>query len=117
MAPRIDQTIHSLTIRLNGSITPDLTIQYWGQPFSGDIKYSEYKIITDPKAEEYTDRFHTYTPSEISYANELGCDIVKIFPGGLVGGPAFAKSVMAPSPWLKLMPRLKEEGVCSEVEK
>lgn len=44
------------------------------------------------------------TPTEISYANELGCDIVKIFPGGLVGGPAFAKSVMAPSPWLKLMP-------------
>jgi 2-dehydro-3-deoxyphosphogluconate aldolase/(4S)-4-hydroxy-2-oxoglutarate aldolase len=44
------------------------------------------------------------TASEISFANEIGCDIVKIFPGGLVGGPAFAKSVLAPCPWYKLMP-------------
>ena len=44
------------------------------------------------------------TASEISYANEIGCDIVKVFPGGLVGGPAFAKSVLAPCPWYKLMP-------------
>jgi 2-dehydro-3-deoxyphosphogluconate aldolase/(4S)-4-hydroxy-2-oxoglutarate aldolase len=44
------------------------------------------------------------TASEISLANEIGCDIVKIFPGGLVGGPSFAKAVMAPCPWFKLMP-------------
>jgi 2-dehydro-3-deoxyphosphogluconate aldolase/(4S)-4-hydroxy-2-oxoglutarate aldolase len=44
------------------------------------------------------------TASEISFANEIGCDIVKVFPGGLVGGPAFAKSVLAPCPWYKLMP-------------
>ena len=44
------------------------------------------------------------TASEISFANEVGCDIVKLFPGGLVGGPAFVKSVLAPCPWYKLMP-------------
>ena len=44
------------------------------------------------------------TASEISLANEIGCDIVKIFPGGLVGGPSFAKAVLAPCPWYKLMP-------------
>lgn len=44
------------------------------------------------------------TASEISLANEIGCDIVKIFPGGLVGGPSFVKAVMAPCPWYKLMP-------------
>ena len=36
------------------------------------------------------------TVSEISQAEELGVEIVKIFPGGLVGGPEFVKS--APSP-------------------
>ncbi len=49
-----------MSLRINYNITPDLTIQYWGQPFSGDIKFSEYKIITDPKAAEYLNRFHTY---------------------------------------------------------
>lgn len=44
------------------------------------------------------------TPSEISYAEELGCEIIKIFPGGLLGGPDFIKSILAPSPWTKFMP-------------
>ncbi len=44
------------------------------------------------------------TASEISQAEELGVEIVKIFPGGLVGGPEFVKSVMAPCPWTRIMP-------------
>jgi 2-dehydro-3-deoxyphosphogluconate aldolase/(4S)-4-hydroxy-2-oxoglutarate aldolase len=42
--------------------------------------------------------------SEISQAEELGVEIVKIFPGGQVGGPAFAKAVRGPMPWTRLMP-------------
>ena len=42
--------------------------------------------------------------SEISDAEELGVEIVKIFPGGLVGGPAFVKSVSGPMPWTLIMP-------------
>jgi 2-dehydro-3-deoxyphosphogluconate aldolase/(4S)-4-hydroxy-2-oxoglutarate aldolase len=42
--------------------------------------------------------------SEISYAQELGCEIVKVFPGGSVGGPDFVKNVLGPMPWTKIMP-------------
>ena len=42
--------------------------------------------------------------SEISAAEELGVEIVKIFPGGLVGGPAFISSIRGPMPWTRLMP-------------
>lgn len=42
--------------------------------------------------------------SEISYAEELGCEIVKMFPGSQVGGPAFVKSVLGPMPWTRIMP-------------
>jgi 2-dehydro-3-deoxyphosphogluconate aldolase/(4S)-4-hydroxy-2-oxoglutarate aldolase len=42
--------------------------------------------------------------SEIGDAQELGCEIVKVFPGGSVGGPEFVKSVMAPMPWTRIMP-------------
>ena len=44
------------------------------------------------------------TLSEISYAEELGAEVVKIFPGTQVGGPAFVKSVRAPHPWTSIMP-------------
>lgn len=44
------------------------------------------------------------TPTEIGQAEELGCEIVKVFPGGLVGGPAFVQAVLAPSPWTSIMP-------------
>ncbi len=42
--------------------------------------------------------------SEISQAEELGCEICKIFPGEEVGGPKFVSSVLAPMPWASLMP-------------
>ena len=44
------------------------------------------------------------TVSEIGQAEELGCEIVKIFPGDSVGGPDFVKAVLGPCPWTKIMP-------------
>ncbi|RME82108.1 MAG: bifunctional 4-hydroxy-2-oxoglutarate aldolase/2-dehydro-3-deoxy-phosphogluconate aldolase, partial [Caldilineae bacterium] len=37
--------------------------------------------------------------SEISAAEELGVEIVKVFPGSQVGGPGFVKAVRGPMPW------------------
>jgi 2-dehydro-3-deoxyphosphogluconate aldolase/(4S)-4-hydroxy-2-oxoglutarate aldolase len=42
--------------------------------------------------------------SEISEAEELGVEIVKVFPGAEVGGPAFVKAVRGPMPWTRIMP-------------
>jgi len=44
------------------------------------------------------------TASEVSYAEELGCEIVKVFPGSTIGGPAFVKSLLGPNPWSRIMP-------------
>lgn len=49
-----------------------------------------------------------YTPgcgsvSEIGFAQEAGCDLVKIFPAGEVGGASFVKNVLAPMPWSMIM--------------
>lgn len=43
------------------------------------------------------------TVTEIVHAMELGCELVKVFPAGTVGGPAFVKNVLAPLPWAMLM--------------
>jgi len=44
------------------------------------------------------------TLSEINRAEELGCEIVKIFPGKEVGGASFVKAITAPCPWTSIMP-------------
>ncbi|ANQ49911.1 bifunctional 4-hydroxy-2-oxoglutarate aldolase/2-dehydro-3-deoxy-phosphogluconate aldolase [Flammeovirga yaeyamensis] len=42
--------------------------------------------------------------TEIQQAEELGCEVVKIFPGQQVGGPDFVKAVKGPFPWSSIMP-------------
>ena len=44
------------------------------------------------------------TASEISYAEELGCEIVKLFPARASGGPGFVKDLLGPMPWSSIMP-------------
>ncbi len=41
--------------------------------------------------------------SEIARAEELGCEIVKLFPGG-VYGPGFVQDIKGPQPWTSIMP-------------
>lgn len=44
------------------------------------------------------------TVTEISTAEEMGVEIVKIFPGETVGGPAFIKAILGPMPWTRILP-------------
>ncbi|MEP2935965.1 MAG: bifunctional 4-hydroxy-2-oxoglutarate aldolase/2-dehydro-3-deoxy-phosphogluconate aldolase [Gilvibacter sp.] len=41
--------------------------------------------------------------TEIAKAEELGCEIVKLFPGGIYG-PDFVKAIKGPCQWTKIMP-------------
>ncbi len=40
--------------------------------------------------------------SEVGAAQEVGCEICKVFPGDVLG-PKFVKGLMAPMPWSRLM--------------
>ncbi len=64
---RLDQKTLGITIRLDVSITPDLSIQYYGQPFISAGKYLDFKRITEPRAANYEDRFHTFAGSEVQF--------------------------------------------------
>lgn len=43
------------------------------------------------------------TLTEIARAEELGCEIVKLFPGDIYG-PQFVKGIKGPCPWTSIMP-------------
>jgi 2-dehydro-3-deoxyphosphogluconate aldolase/(4S)-4-hydroxy-2-oxoglutarate aldolase len=66
-------------------------------------------ILNEDTAKVCNRRKITFMPgcgsvSEISRAEELGVEIVKIFPGSAVGGPGFVKAVRGPCPWTRIMP-------------
>ncbi len=65
----IDRKTLAASIRVNFNLSPDLTIQYWGQPYVASGKYYDHKYITSPLADEYQDRFHVYTSDEIYQTN------------------------------------------------
>ena len=44
-----------------------------------------------------------YTPTEIARAHDCGADVIKVFPAGGLG-PSYIRDVLAPMPYLKLMP-------------
>jgi 2-dehydro-3-deoxyphosphogluconate aldolase/(4S)-4-hydroxy-2-oxoglutarate aldolase len=44
------------------------------------------------------------TAREIAQAEEMGVEIVKLFPCEAAGGPPFVKAILGPSPWTRLMP-------------
>ncbi len=63
----IEQTTVGLTVRLNYSLTPDLCVQLYGQPFVSAGKYSLFKVITEPKTRVWEDRYRIFGEDEIAF--------------------------------------------------
>jgi hypothetical protein len=61
---RIAQKTFDLTIRLNYYVTPDLSIQYYGQPFVSAGRYSDLKRVSDPRASDMEDRCEALDPAD-----------------------------------------------------
>lgn len=61
---RINQKTLRISLRANVYLTPELSIQYWGQPFISAGRYSYFKKIADPLANEYQNRFNNYAENE-----------------------------------------------------
>jgi len=61
--------ITSMDIRINFSITPDLSLQYWGQPFFYTADYSQFAEVVDAGNSIIANQYHVFTDSEITYDN------------------------------------------------
>jgi len=64
---RINQKTLSASLRINYNITPDMSLEYWGQPFLSSGKYTEFKRITNSRAASYADRFSLLSGNELAY--------------------------------------------------
>ncbi|WP_106791958.1 DUF5916 domain-containing protein [Aquimarina sp. Aq78] len=66
----IDQQTLSASIRLNYSINPNLTIQYYGQPFISRGRYTDFNSVNNPIAKDLNERVTWYDQDQISFADD-----------------------------------------------
>lgn len=66
----IDQQTLSASIRLNYSINPNLTIQYYGQPFISRGRYTNFNYVNDATASDLRDRVTLYDQNQISFTED-----------------------------------------------
>jgi hypothetical protein len=62
----IDQTIARVVIRATYIITPNMSLEYYGQPFGTSGRYSNFKYVKDGDAEKYKQRFTSYSATNLS---------------------------------------------------
>jgi hypothetical protein len=87
-ADLIQKTIN-FTFRINYTINPELTIEYYGQPFISAGKYSDYKLITDRHADRFSDRYDAFDKNSVI----LDSDLTEInFDEDLDGNPDYTIS-------------------------
>jgi hypothetical protein len=59
----LDQRTVSMSARLNYTATPNLTFEFWGQPFVSSGTYSNFREVSaTPDADSYDDRFTAFAP-------------------------------------------------------
>ena len=66
----IDQKSISASIRFNYSITPNLSFQYYGQPFIFQVNYDNFKYIDDPLGQTLEDRTNSLVGDQIQFVAE-----------------------------------------------
>tara|TARA_R110002051_G_scaffold117009_4_gene190636 strand:+ start:6756 stop:9407 length:2652 start_codon:yes stop_codon:yes gene_type:complete len=67
----VEQKTLSMSLRVNYTINPNLTIQYWGQPFISNGVYSNFKHVINPLATAFNDRVSTYSSTQIALADDV----------------------------------------------
>jgi len=68
----LNQKTLSFSFRFDYCIAPNLTIQYYGQPFISSGKFKDFKKVTSSKADSYYNRFHTFNTDEIAFDESNG---------------------------------------------
>lgn len=63
---RLDQKTFSMSVRLNYTINPNLSIQYYGQPFITTGRYDDFNYVINPLAERQTEQLQFFDENQIS---------------------------------------------------
>ena len=75
---RLSQQTVSITTRLNYTFSPDLSLQFYAQPFVSAGSYDRFMEVDDPRASDFSDRFRTYGENEIRRLEANGFGLYQV---------------------------------------
>ncbi|WP_419162536.1 DUF5916 domain-containing protein [Candidatus Palauibacter sp.] len=75
---RLSQQTVSLTSRLNYTFSPDLSLQFYAQPFVSAGTYDRWMEVDDPRASSFGDRFRVYGDREVRRLDANGFGLYQV---------------------------------------
>lgn len=63
---RMKQRTYGITMNMQVNLTPDISIQYYGSPFTSTAKYDRFKTALDTRSHNYAERFSGIADQEIT---------------------------------------------------
>ena len=60
----------STTLRLNYSLNPNFSVQFYGQPFISRGRYSDFNFVNNPTASSFSERVNLYNQDQISFGRD-----------------------------------------------
>ena len=67
----MDQRTYGLTLRAQINVTPDISLQYYGSPFTSTASYNDFKRNAETMSHDYNKRFYQFAPNEISLTDNI----------------------------------------------
>lgn len=77
---RVEQTTYRMSLRANYNITPNLTLEFWGQPFIASGEYTDFKKVHLANSENYNERFQMFSTNQIQFNEED--EVYEVFESG-----------------------------------
>ena len=71
----LDQTTAGITARFDYSFTPELSLQFYAQPFVASGEYSDFKTVADPRGDTYDDRIRRFASSYDEGSDRYDADV------------------------------------------
>ncbi len=94
IAATIDQRNLSFSLRLNYTINPNLTLQYYGQPFIARGTYTDFKYIVNPLSPHLEEKYVGFGSNQISLSEDESAYLIDQNNDGTtdfdIGNPDFA---------------------------
>ncbi|MEE9408441.1 MAG: DUF5916 domain-containing protein [Polaribacter sp.] len=66
----IENDTWTTTLRLNYSLNPNFSVQFYGQPFISRGRYSNFNFVNNSTASSINDRVNFYNQNQISYTDQ-----------------------------------------------
>jgi len=66
---RMNQKTYGMTMKLQVNVSPDISLQWYGAPFTSTAKFSDFKKAVNPESPIRDNRFYAYSSNEINFSD------------------------------------------------